>query len=489
MKKVFIITAVLGVIVSIFIFSRLKNGGEPAKGQLCKDCNVILVSMTNLRYDHMSSNGYSRTTTPNLDKLSQESLVFDNAFGHSSWTLPESISIYTGLYPFQHGIMDRYDGSTLSKNTPTLIDILKQAGYKTAGFTGGFDYNRKFGLTGRFDEYSECNKEQTVSYSRLSNSVVGGPAQYGELTCTVPKAIEWLKKNASKKFFLHVQGFDAHCPFSQNGGKLYDPSYKGSVDFSECLWTFERTDPIIKDGKIYYAVHTSGSFSPNNQPPTVFLSQEDISHLLAIYDEGIRSADEQIGSLISEVYNLGLNNKTVIIFTSEHGDMFGKYGRFMRGGPLRGTFYDDVLHIPLLIKDPKLTQKHIKGLVEQVDLLPTIINLLGLQAPDNISGKSLTPLILAGKGINQYVFAGSIFTPNSNNIFYSKKTGIETVRSRQWKLITETIFNSDGTSSKSAELYDIAKDKEELSSLVNTRPDMLKQLQTILSDWAGNMLK
>lgn len=87
----------------------------------CKDCNVIVITLTNLRYNQMSQNGYLRPTTPNLDSLAQESLVFNNAFSHSSWTLAEGISLFTSLYPFKHGVMDRYDGSVLSPNIPTFL--------------------------------------------------------------------------------------------------------------------------------------------------------------------------------------------------------------------------------------------------------------------------------------------------------------------------------------------------------------------------------
>ena len=157
-KKVFKIAlltfALLLVLTFLLTFPAspfLKIANPLSKIDICRDCNVIFITMTNLRYDHMSFNGYSRPTTPNLDKLAKESLVFDNAFSHASWTLPEAISIYTSLYPYQHGVMNRYDGSTLSKDTPTLIEVLKKAGYTTAAFTGGFDYNTDFGLTNRFD--------------------------------------------------------------------------------------------------------------------------------------------------------------------------------------------------------------------------------------------------------------------------------------------------------------------------------------------------
>ncbi|MBI2592747.1 MAG: sulfatase [Candidatus Colwellbacteria bacterium] len=445
---------------------------------ICKDCNVVLITMTNLRYDHMSGNGYSRPTTPNVDKLSKESLVFQNAFGHSSWTLPEIISIYTSLFPFQHGVMNRYDGSTLSKYTPTLIDVLKDNGYTTAAFTGGFDYNTEFGLTNRFDHYEECTRGQGQNYPRQPGPRIGGPSQYGEVTCTVPKAIDWLKENSREKFFVQVQGFDAHCPFSQNGGLTYDKNYKGAVDFSDCLWTFDRTGPQIIDGQTYYKVY----FSKTGTDKFVLLGEEDVKHLIALYDESITSADKEIGKLLNELKSLGIYDKTIIIFASEHGDMFGKYGRFMRGGPLRGTFYDDVLHIPLLIKSSQISPKRIDGLAEQIDILPTLLDLLGIQNRLPIEGKSLSPLIFQDKEVNEYIFAGSNFTPGANNQYYEKKTRVEVIRDKNWKLIKETVFEKDGTSKESLELYDISQDKEELHNVLDERADVVSDLKERLNN-------
>ncbi len=431
----------------------------------------------------MSSNGYFRPTTPNLDKLAKESLVFDNAFGHSSWTLPESMSIYTGLYPYQHGIMNRYDGSKLPAAVPTLIDILNSNGYKTAAFTGGFDYNLQFGLTNRFNEYEECAKgAQQPFYPRQSGPrVTVGPSQYGEFNCTIPKAIEWLKTNFNKKFFLHVQGFDAHCPFSQKGGYIYDNDYTGSIDYSDCLWTFDRTNPVIKNGKTFYPVYSAKTGTSS----AVLLGERDIDHLIAVYDEAITFADGLIGQLLYEVQNMGLDNKTIIAFTSEHGDMFGKHGRFMRGGPLRGTFYDDVLHIPLIIKHPKIAPKRLDGLAEHVDLVPTLLDFLGLRLQSDAPGKSLNPLIFQNKEINSYVYAGSEFTPADNNPYFFKKTKVDAIRNKQWKLIQETIFDSamQNNHLQTVELYDIVNDKEELYNLASTKKSIVNDLNSKLSSW------
>lgn len=445
---------------------------------LCKDCNVIFITLTNLRYDHLSSNGYFRPTSPQLDDLAKESIVFDNAFSHASWTLTEGISLYTSLYPYQHKMMARADGSVLPRNVITLVDVLNNNGYKTAAFTGGFDYDPKFGLMNRFGEYQGCEDEgKTVTVS-----------VYGKLSCTVPKALEWIKNNASEKFFVHVQGFDAHCPFSQEGGYIYDKEYKGAVDYSKCLWTFDKTKPQVIDAKLYYPV-----YSPDTKGKTpVLLGQDDIQHLVALYDESITLSDALLGSFLEGIKSMGLYENTIIIFTSEHGDMFGKDGRFMRGGPLRGTMYDDVLHVPLFIKHPKLKAQRIDGLVEQIDVMPTILDFLSLKKDFSQEGKTLIPLIREGKQVRQYVFAGSEYNPGGDSQYFPENTRIETIRSKEFKLIKESFISADSFK-ETLELYDMINDKEELNNLATTTQEntlarqAFQELQALLSDWSEKM--
>lgn len=467
----------------------------------CPDCNVVLITLTNLRYDHVSSNGYSRKTTPNIDALSKEGIIFDNAFSHASWTLPESMSIYTSLYPFQHGVMNRYDGSALSKETPTIIDVLKKSGYLTAAFTGGFDYDPAYGLTDRFDYHDECSKGEIETYPRQESRVPGGVYNYGELSCAAPLAIDWLKQNSKKKFFLHVQGFDAHCPFSQNGGEMFDPGYDGEVDFSSCLTTLTKNEPKMDEGERKYVAGTM----KDNRKETVWLTNRDIKHLVALYDESIFTADAEVGKIIDELKTQGVWDKTIVIVTSEHGDNFGKYGIFMRGGPSKGTFYDDVLHIPLVIKTPGVNAIRVKELVAQVDLMPTILGLLNVVAPEKIEGQNIMQVVATGQPAHEYVYAGSRYMPGTMFLDKGGITKVEVVRGLDWKLMRETFYEpvsrvgfpvggewlSNMNKEENlkiqrvdTELFQVSKDPEELTDLTNREPKMLKKMMELLDNWS-----
>jgi len=468
MKKIVLLCIVIVLLVGAFFIVR--SGKRANDDFVCKDCNVILITLTNLRYNHLSQNGYFRATSPALDAFAKESVVFDNAFAHSSWTLPEGISIFTSLYPYRHQVMNRYDGSFLSQDTPTLIDVLSEKGYLTAGFTGGFDYDQAFGLTNRFGEYQECIEGKDE-----------GVWRYGKMSCTAQKALEWIKNYRDNKFFIHVQGYDPHCPFNRGIGSRYDKDYTGTVDFSKCLWTFSKTEPHIIEGKPYYRVS-----SPTTEgKASVLLGEEDVNHLVALYDESITQSDAVIGSFLDEIAKLGLGDNTIIIFTSEHGDIIGKHGRFMRGGPLRGTFYDDVLHVPLLIKHPKLEPARIDGLVEHIDIMPTLLDFLGIKKPSAIDGRSVVSLITENKEINEYVFAGSEYHPE-NNLYFDESSRVETIRNKDWKLIKETILSQESPFPV-FELYDLNKDPEELYNVAEIRTDILDELLLKLNDWSEKM--
>jgi arylsulfatase A-like enzyme len=204
--------------------------------------------------------------------------------------------------------------------------------------------------------------------------------------------------------------------------------------------------------------------------------------MIALYDGEIYNADQQIGGLLDEITALGLDKKTIIVFYADHGDMFGKHGRFMRGGPLRGTFYDDVLHIPLIVYHPKLGHKTFEDLGQVIDLAPTLLDMLGLKAPPEFRGRSLMPAVTNQVAVNDYVFAGSAFTPSQSNPLFSYPSVIASARNRQWKLIVERVSPATGPQD-SVELYELQRDPEELTNVAERNPEVLKTMKTALKNW------
>jgi arylsulfatase A-like enzyme len=439
----------------------------------CPDCNLVFISLTNTRKDHVGLYGYERNTTPNIDRFFQNSLVFENAFAPASWTLPVAVSLFSSLFPYSHGVMDRYDGSRFSGDVLTFAEILKANNYNTVAFTGGGDYNRMFNFNQGFDTYIDEGGSM-------------GPGSYFGVENNMSNILEWLKKYSDKeKLFLFIQGFDTHCPFTpKEKFNLFNDGKYSELDFSTCLWTFERTEPFYEEGKKYWLVKTS-SVDKDMKIKEVKMSEEDLLYMKALYDAEILQVDDQLKDFFSLVEQKQMLSNTIFIFMSEHGDLFGEHGRFMRGGPLTGTFYDPVINFPLVIKHPKINEPiKINSLIQTVDLMPTLLDILGIEdsQKEKREGKSLISELAGEQKINEYIFSASKYRAE-NNQYFDGLSQIEVIRDKEWKLIKEELMRGVNNPIKTYELFNIAKDSKEEHNLYESEKEIAKNLEKNLDLW------
>lgn len=435
----------------------------------CKDCNLIIISLSNISAEHMSLYGYERLTSPNLDKWAKDAIVFKNAFTHASWTLPVAVSLFSSLYPYTHQVTDRYVNNILDKNIKTLPEILKDNGYKTAAFTGGLDYSSGFGHIRGFEEF-----KQPKNLNIWPTDIAG-------FSSSLEKASKWLNNNSGDKFFLFLHGYDAHCPFDppkKFKGVFSNAEGKNiTIDNTICLRGYKNSED--ENYEAYY-------FKKGQQK--VVLTQDDIDYLKDLYDEEILSVDEIVSNFLNNL-DKKILDKTIIVIFSDHGEMFAKHGRFGRAGTTRGTLYDDVLHIPLIIKIPQKGSKTINGLVQIIDIMPTLLNSLDISINRKMQGKDLTSLVVNDKLINDYVFAGSKFGVGLRNLIYKIKSLNESIRNDKWKLIREVNFpNTEENNKKQIEeefyeLYDLENDPDELNNLINKEVKIANDLKEKLSKW------
>ncbi len=459
---------------------------DPATALDCPGCNVIIVSLTNTRKDHIGLYGGKRPTTPNIDRFFGDAILFTDAFAPASWTLPVSASLFTSVYPYSHGVMDRYENNRLGDDYLTLAELFKAQGYRTAGFTGGGDYNRRFNIAQGFETYvDDANLAEHVPGPLLEAARAGNLPRYLGIERLVPLAVDWIARHREEKMFLLVQGYDTHCPFTPRPpfDTMFAPSYEGKIDFSSCVWTFDRTEPVFIDGRRRWPVRTSGSSQEE------LMTDRDVEQMLALYDGEIAQADSSLAPLLKALDDPALAARTVVIFLSEHGDLFGEHGRFMRGGPLTGTFYDPVLNFPLLIKHPEVKGPvRVNAFTESIDLLPTLTEMLRISDPKHLErqGKSMVPLIVSpdrpGEG-SRYVFAASYYV-GCNSVYYPGTSLVEVVRSREWKLFREAIY--DGASGSRQEvryqLINLRDDPGEDHDLYPQRQDVAAELERVLRE-------
>jgi len=477
-RQLCIIFCVIFFVVAVLGYFFLRQQGD--KAVKCKDCNLIMISLSNVSAENMSLYGYERLTTPNLDEWAKDAVVFDNAFTQTSWTLPVATSLFTSLYPYSHKITDTQKtgrfvdiASVLDRNIQTLPEILREEGYKTAAFTGGLDYNNTFGHMRGFEKFWGAANEAPDYETAIAIDSLG-PA--------LDKALSWLKENYSKKFFLFIHGYDTHCPidppqhllgtFSSTEGKSI------AVDHKICVRAFKHSDN--ENYEAYY--HRGGS-------EKVILTQDDISYLEDLYDEEILSVDSLVGNFL-DALDKPMQENTIIVIFSDHGEMFAKRGRFGRAGRVRGTLYDDAVHIPLIMKVPRQTGKVIEGLAQIIDVMPTLLGILDLPQSKQVQGKSLVPMMNGEKmNVNEYVFAGSKFgAPEGKErsfwLVYPYQSIMESVRSREWKLIHEIIFDKEGEIREDAyELYNLKDDLDELRNVASAHPAITTELKEVLQGW------
>ena len=404
----------------------------PNENIKCSDCNVILISLDDLRSDHISSYGYFRNTTPNIDRLVKESILFENAFSQASWTIPSHASLFTSKYPIKIHMLSEDD--KLNESELTISKILKNNGYKTFGLINVFQLNSTYGFNQGFDVYEELNENNTNK--------------------TLPIIFDWLENNTNEKFFSFIHFYSIHLPYGQPPyDNLFDPTYKGFVDNI----SFES---LIKDkSNIYLWNYT---YFDKTKNLTLKLNDRDIQHIIAHYDGGILYTDSILSKIFDKLKELELYNNTIIIIFSDHGENLMEHNYLQHGD----TLYDEAIHVPIIIYVPNSTLKgiRIKSQVQLIDVVPTILNLLDISIPRQAEGKSLIPLISGRqeKDFDKYVF--------SEDADYDIS-----IRTPNWKLIK----NADN----SMELYDLKNDPKELNNRINEPLNIIDELKYTLIQW------
>lgn len=334
---------------------------------------VILVGIDTLRADRLSSYGYQRETSPNLDRLAAEEAVrFERAYAPSSWTLPSMTSLFTSLHPPQHLVEDR--GSRLAPDVPTLAGAFASRGWLTAGFATHIYVSSLFGLDSGFSEW----RELSIDWNFREGQQLRADALNDHV-------LRWLDQHQDKRFFLYIHFFDPHWdydpppPYDRH---FIDPDYKGRA-----RGTFGYLRRFLDEERL--------------------VSPADLRRINDLYDGEILWTDFQLGRLFAHLRERGLWDDTLLALTSDHGEEFQEHGSFHH---IR-TLYEEVLHVPLLIKLPGGRPSEWRSTVTErvplIDLSTTLLHLSGVDVPDTFEGRTLVPLMRAA-GEDRPVFARTL---------------------------------------------------------------------------------
>ncbi len=356
--------------------------------------NVILISLDTLRADHLGCYGYSRPTSPFLDELAKRGTLFETAIVQLPGTLPSHMSIFTGLYPNEHGVFP--PNGALASNIPTLPEVLREAGYRTAGFTEGGYVAGHFGFDRGFEFFDD-------EVPKLTN----------DIEVVFSRGLEFLQnQRKNQPFFLFLHTYAIHDPYFPPlpyttlylDGLGTPESFEDQFGFyrhSEMpLMNPERTEEhrriykatkhLVNRGLPPGADLPTGPFlAAINRGEPRNLSPQSLAYYTSLYDASINYVDDVLRAFFGSLDTLGIPDNTVIIITSDHGEEFLEHGMLTHE-----QVYHECLHVPLIILSPGHTgARRVQDIVRSIDLAPTIFEMTKVKPPTPVSGLSLVPLL------------------------------------------------------------------------------------------------
>ena len=402
----------VGVLVAAAVLSlTLQSRAVPDRAPAAPPTNVLLVTIDTLRADKVGVYGARSPATPVMDRLAREGVLFEQATVQVPLTRPSHVSILTGKYPFVHGIRDNVSFPLAPEHRP-LAELLKARGYVTGGFVGAFMLNAQSGLGRGFDEFDDTFNSEVRTSVFL--------AEYQRRAAAVEeRAGPWIERVAggSRPFFAWVHFYDPHSP--------YDP-------------------PPPFDGR--YAR------SP--------------------YDGEVGYTDEILGRLLARLDRLVVRDRTLVVVTSDHGEGLGDHAEAEHGF----FVYDSVLRVPLILRLPGALPAgiRVRAQARSIDLLPTILNLVGEAAwtPRGLPGQSLLPAIKApDRTFTDSVSYGETLFPR----LHFGSSDLRSIRVGGWKYIE----------APRPELYDLTSDPGERENLYAGGTRRARSLRSRLFDALG----
>ncbi|MBK6938769.1 MAG: sulfatase [Planctomycetes bacterium] len=361
------------VVVVLFVVAAIVGVAIRGRGRGPRRPHVVFISIDSLRADHLSCYGAKRLTSPNLDRLAAEGSRVATVVAESSWTLPTHATMLTGLAQTVHGLGV---GGRLSDNVVTLTELLRADGYRTHGIWSGPYLHPYFGLNQGFDAYESvmqisAGTDATYDAADATGKNVIGPLHrqsYAERTSAeiVDRAVLALESADDRPLFLFLHFFDVHYDYDppEESWRPFDPKYAGELDASN--WMSNA------------AVH-------------VKMNETDLRHVAALYDGEIAYTDHHIGRLLEALDERGLASDTLVMVTSDHGDEFFEHGQ--KGH--RNSLYDEVLLVPWIVRWPGVVKKAavVEAQARHVDLMPTLLDFVGLDPPYALQGDSFAPAL------------------------------------------------------------------------------------------------
>jgi arylsulfatase A-like enzyme len=433
-----------------------------------KGPNILFIIIDALRPRNLGCYGYSKPTSPSIDKLAKEGLLFQNAFSCSNVTDASLTTIFSGMYPLSHGIlghggkwlgkqMGKVDTRKLDQSGIRLLpEILKAKGYTTLAvdWLGRWHKRGYAYYSGMLHEASPISFPfrklegfPTLMSRRYANFKKSTIIDDAQLVTEQAKLL--IKKNLDKKFFLFVHYWDTHNPYAPPA----------------CFY-----QKVISEGM------GNGILTSLSRLMKGRRSRRVVNEQITRYLASIAYIDHEIGEMLECMESYGILDKTLIILTSDHGESLTEHGIYFDHHGL----YDVTIHIPLILRHPNLPNgQKILGSVQHSDLVPTILDFLGSDKEKTFDGESILPLIYEEVDqLHAAVYAEEALWQRKRSVRTSGYKYIQAI-SRRGAICRKCRRIHGGLE----ELYDLDQDPDETRNIVEERRALARQLKENLSPW------
>jgi arylsulfatase A-like enzyme len=420
--------------------------------------DIVLVTVDSLRADHVGCYGYGRDTTPEMDELAADGRKFTNAFAHACSTRPSFPSILTSTYALMHGGFER-----LSRERTTLAEALKDGGYHTAGFHSNLYLSADFGYDRGFDRFYDSKSDPSllsrvrqafkthlddsgIFYSLLQSAFnaterhagVEIGSAYVSANDLTDLALEWAEKVDTGPRFLWVHYMDVHHPY------LPPDHYQRRF----------RSEPVDDERAI--RLRRKMLEDPDR------VTNEELETILDLYDAEIAFVDAEVARLIERLREMW-GADPVVAFTADHGEEFLDHGRFSHAA----TFYDEVLHVPLIINDNE-TSGTVSNLLGLLDLAPTLVDYADVPNPGAFLGRSVAQ--------NDNYDRKHVIAEWAD---YEEMDRRYCLRTPEWKYVR--------MEDEAERLFNLKTDPEETSNIVEEEPKKLSDFRKVIDEHTGRV--
>jgi choline-sulfatase len=382
--------------------------------------NVFIYIVDTLRADYLGVYGYPEAVSPHIDQLAQDGVLFERTITNSPWTKPSVASIFTGMWPATHNVLAK--GQSLPDEATTLAEMLRPAGFQTAAFVANGHVTDRFGFDQGFDRFLFL--EPPDRDTQL-------PPQSVDVNAI---ALRWLARYATKApLFLYVHTVDPHGP--------YDPPK-------------EFRDRFAPGADLNLGSRETLKQLRHKRLP---VTAELIRDMRALYAAEVAFNDDSFGDFVAALRAHGMYDDALIVFLSDHGEAFHEHESWEHGKDV----YGEVVNVPLIIKFPArdgLGGRRVADLTQQVDVVPTILDYLGLPIPAALEGRSLVGLACAKPGT-------AATRPGFIHLHQVGKHQ-EAIVDDPWKLIRD----ASSPQRPRYELYNLVTDPGEHENLIDAHP-------------------